>query len=93
LLVPRATRRSSGSSPTRWWRSLSDEHEHPGLRARPLLNQKTGQLHVIVDGGMLELPCLALRLPRDEVPDWPTFGLCSRAEAQSPIGARLPGPR
>jgi len=59
------------------------------------LNQKTGQMHVIVDGGMLSnFPVWLFDCPDDEVPEWPTFGLLLvEPKPETPIGARLPKPR
>ncbi len=54
-------------------------------------NPKTGQSHVIVDGGMLSNFPVWLFDAEDQVPDWPTFGmLLVEPKPSVPIGARLP---
>ena len=54
-------------------------------------NPKTGQSHVIVDGGMLSNFPVWLFDCEDGVPDWPTFGmLLVEPKPSVPIGARLP---
>jgi NTE family protein len=60
-----------------------------------IVNEKTGQVHVIVDGGMLSnFPVWLFDCPNGEVPEWPTFGLLLvEPKPRTPIGARLPAPR
>jgi len=60
-----------------------------------ILNEKTGQMHVIVDGGMLSnFPVWLFDCPNGEVPEWPTFGLLLvEPKPETPLGARLPAPR
>ncbi len=54
-------------------------------------NPKTGQSHVIVDGGMLSNFPVWLFDAEDQVPDWPTFGmLLVEPKPSVPIGERLP---
>ena len=54
-------------------------------------NPKTGESHVIVDGGMLSNFPVWLFDAEDQVPDWPTFGmLLVEPKPSLPIGARLP---
>jgi NTE family protein len=55
-------------------------------------NEKTGQKHTIVDGGMLSnFPVWLFDCEKDEEPEWPTFGcLLVEPEPQKPIGDRLP---
>ena len=56
-------------------------------------NPKTGQTHVIVDGGMLSNYPIWL-YDSDGVPEWPTFGmLLVEPKPTVPIGARLPKPK
>jgi NTE family protein len=58
-----------------------------------LEHSKTGQTHLIVDGGMLSNYPVWLFDSLDQVPDWPTFGLLlvePKPEVQ--IGARLTKP-
>ena len=59
------------------------------------VNQRTGQMHVIVDGGMLSnFPVWLFDCPDGDVPEWPTFGLLLvEPKPETPIGARLPKPR
>lgn len=58
-------------------------------------NPKTGDLHVIVDGGMLSnYPIWLFDCDDGTPPDWPTFGmLLVEPKPTVPIGARLPKPR
>jgi NTE family protein len=58
-------------------------------------NPKTGQVHVIVDGGMLSnYPVWLFDCEDDEAPEWPTFGmLLVEPKPSVPIGARLPAPK
>lgn len=58
-------------------------------------NPKTGQTHVIVDGGMLSnYPVWLFDAEDGEAPAWPTFGLLLVEPKPSvPVGARLPAPR
>lgn len=60
-----------------------------------LVNPKTGDVHVIVDGGMLSnYPVWLFDSAAGEVPEWPTFGLLLvEPKPEVPIGARLPEPR
>jgi NTE family protein len=60
-----------------------------------VVNEKTGQVHVIVDGGMLSnFPVWLFDCPDGDVPEWPTFGLLLvEPKPRTPIGARLPAPR
>jgi NTE family protein len=55
-------------------------------------NPKTGQVHVIVDGGMLSnFPVWLFDCDDGEAPEWPTFGLLLvEPKPQVPLGARLP---
>jgi NTE family protein len=55
-------------------------------------NEKTGEKHTIVDGGMLSnFPVWLFDCEKDEEPEWPTFGcLLVEPEPQKPIGDRLP---
>ena len=55
-------------------------------------NPKTGEVHVIVDGGMLSnFPVWLFDCDDGEVPEWPTFGLLLvEPKPELPIGARLP---
>ena len=55
-------------------------------------NPKTGQVHVIVDGGMLSnFPVWLFDCADGEPPDWPTFGLLLvEPKPEIPVGARLP---
>ena len=59
------------------------------------VNQKTGDVHVIVDGGMLSnFPVWLFDAAGGEPPEWPTFGLLLvEPMPEVPIGARLPKPR
>ena len=55
-------------------------------------NPKTGENHVIVDGGMLSNFPVWL-FDSDGVPDWPTFGLLLvEPKPKVPVAARLPKP-
>jgi NTE family protein len=58
-------------------------------------NPETGQIHVIVDGGMLSnYPVWLFDAEHGEPPEWPTFGmLLVEPKPSVPIGARLPAPR
>jgi NTE family protein len=58
-------------------------------------NPKTGETHVIVDGGMLSnYPVWLFDCDDGVPPEWPTFGLLLVEPKPSvPIGARLPRPR
>ena len=58
-------------------------------------NPQTGQIHVIVDGGMLSnYPVWLFDCEDGEPPEWPTFGmLLVEPKPSVPIGARLPAPR
>jgi NTE family protein len=58
-------------------------------------NPETGQIHVIVDGGMLSnYPVWVFDAEHGEPPEWPTFGmLLVEPKPSVPIGARLPAPR
>ncbi|HEX4929158.1 MAG TPA: patatin-like phospholipase family protein [Gaiellaceae bacterium] len=58
-------------------------------------NPKTGQTHVIVDGGMLSnYPVWLFDCDDGTPPDWPTFGLLLvEPKPRVPIGARLPKPK
>jgi NTE family protein len=58
-------------------------------------NPETGQIHVIVDGGMLSnYPVWLFDCEDGEAPEWPTFGmLLVEPKPSVPIGARLPAPR
>ncbi len=55
-------------------------------------NPKTGETHVIVDGGMLSnYPVWLFDCDDGTPPDWPTFGmLLVEPKPRVPIGARLP---
>ncbi len=55
-------------------------------------NPKTGETHVIVDGGMLSnYPVWLFDCDDGTPPDWPTFGmLLVEPKPQIPLGARLP---
>src|ERR671911_1752725 len=55
-------------------------------------NPKTGDVHVIVDGGMLSnFPVWLFDCDDGEPPEWPTFGmLLVEPKPQIPVGARLP---
>jgi NTE family protein len=55
-------------------------------------NEKTGDKHTIVDGGMLSnFPVWLFDCADDEEPEWPTFGcLLVEPEPQKPVGERLP---
>jgi NTE family protein len=57
-------------------------------------NKKTGQEHIIVDGGMLSnFPVWLFDCEGDDEPDWPTFGLLLvEPSPKTPIGERLPTP-
>ena len=59
------------------------------------VNPKTGDVHVIVDGGMLSnYPVWLFDCEDGDVPEWPTFGLLLvEPKPQVPIGARLPKPK
>jgi NTE family protein len=54
-------------------------------------NEKTGQKHTIVDGGMLSnFPVWLFDCEDDEEPEWPTFGcLLVEPEPQKPVSTRL----
>jgi NTE family protein len=55
-------------------------------------NPKSGETHVIVDGGMLSNFPIWL-FDSDGVPDWPTFGLLLvEPKPKVPVAARLPKP-
>jgi NTE family protein len=55
-------------------------------------NPKTGENHVVVDGGMLSNFPVWL-FDSDGVPDWPTFGLLLvEPKPKVPVSARLPKP-
>ena len=58
-------------------------------------NPETGQIHVIVDGGMLSnYPVWLFDCEDGEPPEWPTLGmLLVEPKPSVPIGARLPAPR
>ena len=58
-------------------------------------NPKTGDTHVIVDGGMLSnYPVWLFDCDDGTPPGWPTFGmLLVEPKPQVPIGARLPKPK
>ena len=58
-------------------------------------NPKTGQTHVIVDGGMLSnYPVWLFDCDDGTPPDWPTFGmLLVEPKPRIPVGARLPKPK
>jgi NTE family protein len=58
-------------------------------------NPKTGQTHVIVDGGMLSnYPVWLFDCDDGSPPEWPTFGmLLVEPKPRTPIGARLPKPK
>jgi len=58
-------------------------------------NPKTGETHVIVDGGMLSnYPVWLFDCDDGTPPDWPTFGmLLVEPKPSVPIGARLPKPK
>jgi NTE family protein len=58
-------------------------------------NPKTGDLHVIVDGGMLSnYPIWLFDCDDGAPPDWPTFGmLLVEPKPRVQIGARLPKPK
>ena len=55
-------------------------------------NPKTGETHVLVDGGMLSnYPVWLFDNDASEPPDWPTFGLLLvEPKPQIPVGVRLP---
>ncbi|HMI99563.1 MAG TPA: patatin-like phospholipase family protein [Gaiellaceae bacterium] len=55
---------------------------------------KTGQDHVIVDGGILSnFPVWLFDCADDEVPEWPTFGLLLvEPDPKTPIASRIPEP-
>jgi NTE family protein len=55
-------------------------------------NDRTGEEHLIVDGGMLSnFPVWLFDCDDGEPPEWPTFGLLLvEPKPQTPIGARLP---
>ncbi len=62
---------------------------------RPVrITDKTGQDHVIVDGGMLSnFPVWLFDCGDDEVPEWPTFGLLLvEPDPKTPIASRIPAP-
>jgi len=62
---------------------------------RPVrITDKTGQDHVVVDGGMLSnFPVWLFDCEDDEVPDWPTFGLLLvEPDPKTPIANRIPEP-
>jgi NTE family protein len=54
-------------------------------------NEKTGEKHTIVDGGMLSnFPVWLFDCEKDEEPEWPTFGcLLVEPEPEKPVAARL----
>jgi NTE family protein len=54
-------------------------------------NEKSGETHTIVDGGMLSnFPVWLFDCEADEEPEWPTFGcLLVEPEPQKPIAERL----
>ena len=54
-------------------------------------NEKTGQKHTIVDGGMLSnFPVWLFDCENDEEPEWPTFGcLLVEPEPEKPVSTRL----
>lgn len=58
-------------------------------------NPKTGETHVIVDGGMLSnFPVWLFDCDDGSVPEWPTFGmLLVEPKPRVPVGARLPKPK
>ena len=58
-------------------------------------NPKTGEEHVIVDGGMLSnFPIWLFDVPGTEVPEWPTFGLLLvEPKPREHLGARIEPPR
>lgn len=58
-------------------------------------NPKTGETHVIVDGGMLSnYPVWLFDCDDGTPPDWPTFGmLLVEPQPRVPVGARLPKPK
>jgi NTE family protein len=58
-------------------------------------NPKTGETHIIVDGGMLSnYPVWLFDCDDGTPPDWPTFGmLLVEPKPRVPIGARLPAPK
>jgi NTE family protein len=58
-------------------------------------NPKTGETHVIVDGGMLSnCPIWLFDCDDGTPPDWPTFGmLLVEPKPRVPIGVRLPKPK
>jgi len=58
-------------------------------------NPKTGETHVIVDGGMLSnYPVWLFDCDDGRPPDWPTFGLLLvEPKPRVPIGVRLPKPK
>ena len=63
---------------------------------RPVrITDKTGQDHVIVDGGMLSnFPVWLFDCEDDEDPEWPTFGLLLvEPDPKTPIAARIPKPK
>jgi NTE family protein len=55
-------------------------------------NPKTGETHVLVDGGMLSnYPVWLFDNDASEPPEWPTFGmLLVEPKPQIPVGVRLP---
>ena len=55
-------------------------------------NPKTGETHVLVDGGMLSnYPVWLFDNDASEPPEWPTFGLLLvEPKPQIPVGVRLP---
>jgi NTE family protein len=62
---------------------------------RPVrITDKTGQDHVIVDGGILSnFPVWLFDCEDDEAPEWPTFGLLLvEPDPKTPIAARIPKP-
>jgi NTE family protein len=54
-------------------------------------NEKTGETHTIVDGGMLSnFPVWLFDCADDEEPEWPTFGcLLVEPQPEKPVSARL----
>ena len=57
-------------------------------------NEKTGETHMIVDGGMLSNFPVWLFDCEDGEPEWPTFGLLLvEPKPSTPIGVRLPKER
>jgi NTE family protein len=62
---------------------------------RPVrVTDKTGQDHVIVDGGILSnFPVWLFDCADDEAPEWPTFGLLLvEPDPKTPIAMRIPKP-